>query len=106
MNPQLIDIGIRRGRLLERIASQRSALVRQMEPVHSVLNVADRGLAGLRSGTAYVKRHPGLAVAAFAVLAIAKPRRAWRWARRGFIAWRTWSALREQFAAFGLRFGR
>lgn len=106
MNQQLIDIGIRRGRLLERIASQRSALGRELAPVHSVLNTADRALAGLRSGTTYLKQHPGLALAAVALLVIVKPGRAWRWARRGFIAWRAWVALREQFAVFGLRSGR
>jgi hypothetical protein len=106
MNQQLIDIGIRRGRLLERIASQRTALARQLEPVRSVLSVADRGLASLRTATDSVRQHPGLALAALTLLAIVKPRRAWRWARRGFVAWRAWLALRDQLEVFGLRSGR
>jgi hypothetical protein len=106
MNQRLIDLGIRRGRLLERIASQRSALAYQLAPLREALSVADRAVAGLRRGTDYVKQHPGLALAALAVLVIVKPCRAWRWARRGFIAWRSWVALRERFAVFGLRSGR
>jgi len=106
MSQRLIDIGVRRGRLLERIASQRSALAYQLAPIDNALSVADRALASLRRGTEYVRQHPGLALAALALLVIVKPSRAWRWARRGFIAWRSWVALRERLAVFGLRSGR
>lgn len=106
MNQQLIEIGIRRGRLIERIATQRAILGRRVQPVHDVLDAADRTLAAVRTGTHYVKSHPGMVASVAALLVVLKPRRAWRWGRRTFIAWRTWRALREQlqhFEVFELR---
>lgn len=104
MTQRLIDLGIRRGRLIERIASQRALLGQQLEPVRSVLAATDRGLAGARTGIAFLRQHPGIIVAAVALLAILKPRRAWRWAQTGFIAWRALRAVRVQLASFGVRF--
>lgn len=103
MNQTLIEIGIQRGRLIERIATQRASLGQRMQPVHRVLNGADRTLAAVRSASNYVKRHPGTVAATLAVLVVLKPRRAWRWGRRSFVAWRTWHALREQFEMLALR---
>ena len=103
MDQRLIDIGVRRGRLIERIASQRALLGQQMQPVHSILNATDRGLAGVRTGFAYLRQHPGIVVAAIVLLAVVKPRRAWRWARRSLIAWQTWRSLSARLAAFRLR---
>lgn len=103
MNQQLIDIGVRRGRLIERIASQRIQLGQQLQPVADALNVVDRRIASVRSGIGYLRQHPGIVVAAVALLAIVKPRRAWRWAKRGLIAWQTWRSLSARLTAFGLR---
>ncbi|MFZ2855289.1 MAG: YqjK-like family protein [Rhodocyclaceae bacterium] len=103
MAQRLIEIGVRRGRLIERIASQRALLGQQLEPVRSALHSADRASAGLRAGIGYLRQHPGIVLAAVAVLAILKPRRTWRWAQRGFVAWRAWRAVRAQLAAFGSR---
>jgi uncharacterized protein YjiS (DUF1127 family) len=102
MTQQLIDLGIRRGRLIERIASQRALLGQQLQPVRNVLAATDRGVAGVRAGIEFLRQHPGLIVVAVALLAILKPRRTWRWAQRGFIAWRTWRAARNQLAALSL----
>ncbi len=96
MNRQLIELGIRRGRLIERIATQRATLTRDLQPIHHALNTADRTLAAVRAGTDYVKRHPGLVAALVALFVVRKPRRAWRWGKRGFVAWRTWRTIRER----------
>jgi len=104
MNPALIDIGIRRGRLLERIAHQRAALGRDVQPVCDVLQAVDHGIARVRTVSGFLKRHPGLVLAAVALLVVLKPRRAWRLAKRGFVVWRLWRTLREQFARIELRF--
>lgn len=103
MNQRLIDISLRRGRLIERIASQRDRLTLQMQPIGSALHTADRAAVAVRTGSNYLQRHPGQVVAAIALLGIMKPRRVWRWARRGFIAWQTWRGLRAQLTAFSLR---
>lgn len=104
MNQALVDIAIRRGRLIERIANQRTALSRELQPVCGVLHTADQGIARVRTATAFLKNHPGFVLAAVALLVALKPRRVWRWAKRGFLVWRTWRSLRGQLAGIGLRF--
>ena len=49
MNQALVDIAIRRGRLIERIANQRAALHRDLQPICGVLHTADQTIARVRS---------------------------------------------------------
>jgi hypothetical protein len=104
MNQALIDIAIRRGRLIERIANQRSALSRDLQPVCGALHTADQAIARVRMANTFLKAHPGLVLAAVALLVALKPGRAWRLAKRGFVVWRVWRSLRGQLAGIGLRF--
>lgn len=103
MNQRLIDISLRRGRLLERISTQRRQLAAEIQPVCDALHNVDRAAALVRCGSDYLKRHPGQVAAVVGLLAIMKPRRLWRWARRGLIAWRTWRGINAQLAHLGLR---
>lgn len=98
MNQRLNELHLRRGRLLERIATQRATLSREVQPVHAALDTTDRVLAGVRAGVDFIKTHPGLAVLALATLFIIKPRRSWRWSMRAFSAWQTWRIMRDRFA--------
>jgi len=99
MSRQLTDLAVRRGRLIERIAFQRAELGRRAQPVQRALDGADRALAAVRKGSAYIRSHPGVVATFAAALAVLKPRRVWRWGRRGFVAWRTWIALRGKVAS-------
>jgi hypothetical protein len=103
MNQKLIDIAIRRGRLIERIANQRVILARDVQPICSALQTTDHVITRVRAATGFLKKHPALVLAAVALFAALKPRGTWRWARRSFLAWRTWRTLRDQFAAIKLR---
>ena len=95
MNRQrLNELHQHRGRLLERIARQRQEIAEAMLPVEAALATTDRVIARVCAGFAYVKARPLIVVAAVAVLLTLKARRTLRWARRGFIAWRTWRSLR------------
>ena len=98
MDQSLIDIGIRRGRLLERIANQRKALVSDLQPVCRIVHAADHAVVRVRLFSDFLKRHPALVLASVALLVALKPYRAWRWAKRGFMLWRTWQSLRTRFA--------
>ena len=100
MNAPLIELAVRRGRLIERIATQRASLVRCVQPVERALNAVDRTRTTVRTAANRIKNHLGMVAAALALLVILKPRRAWRWGRRSFVAWQTWRALRERFQAF------
>lgn len=103
MSRRLNELHLRRGRLLERIATQRTALGREMQPVRVALHATDRVLVRVRSVSDYVKRHPGLVAFAVAALFILKVRRIWRWTRRGFLVWQTWHSVSSRLSAFGLR---
>lgn len=97
MNQRLNELHLRRGRLLERIAIQRSALSHEMQPVHTALNTTDRLLAQVHAGVGFLKTHPtGVAALALAVVLIVKPTRAWRWSIRAFSAWQTWRIMRDK----------
>lgn len=102
MNQELIDLAVQRGRLIERISNQRQLLGQQLQPLGSGLRTADRVVATIRNGSAYVKQHPEVVTVAVAVLVVLQPRRVWRWTKRGFFAWRTWRMLRVQLSDLGL----
>lgn len=102
MNHRLNELHLRRGRLLERIAMQRAALDRQLEPVRATLDTTDRLLARVRSSIDYLKAHPAIVALAFGALLIIKPRRTLRWSRRAYAVWQTWRVLRDRAMAIGL----
>ena len=103
MNHQLIEIHRQRGRLLERIAGQRAALSRDLQPVRASLSSVDRVVGRIRSVTDYIKRHPSIAALAVAGLFAIKTERAWRWTKRAFFAWRAWRAFGDKLTALGTR---
>ena len=103
MNRRLNELHLRRGRLLERIATQRAVVVHDMQPVRLALDTTDRWLACVRSGVDYIKQRPAIITLAVVVLFVFKARRIWRLAKRGFVAWRTWRFVREKMWLFGLR---
>ena len=97
MNQDLIDVAIERGRLIERISSQRQLLGQQLQPLGAGLATAGRAIASIRQGSDYVKQHPEMVAVGVAALVVLQPRRVWRWSQRLFFVWRTWRMLRKQF---------
>jgi hypothetical protein len=94
MSQRLIELHLKRGRLLERIDAQRHKLARQVVPVRVALDTADRAIDLARDSARFVRQHPG-GVTALAVAAVVlRPRVVWRWLQRGFFAWRSWRAVR------------
>lgn len=91
MNQQrLLELAERRGELTAHIAMQRAAIAAHAGPVARLLGTADRAI----EGTHWLKRHPQVVLAFVAGLAVVRPRRAWRWAKRAFFLWRSWKTLR------------
>lgn len=105
MNQRINELRLQRGRLLERIATQRTTLIRDLQPIAASLATADRLLARVRAGSDYIQQHPRVTALALTVLVVTRPRRAWRWAKRGLLAWQTWRTLRGRFFQFADRFG-
>lgn len=102
MNQELIDLAIKRGRLLERIDSERRLLRQQLQPVADVMRTTDRALAAVRRVGAFVRQHPEVVTGVVVVVVVMKPNRVWRWSKRGFFVWRTWRLVRREASAFGL----
>jgi hypothetical protein len=98
MNQQLNELHLRRGRLLERIASQRASLSDEVQPVRAALDRTDRVLERVRDGVEYLRAHPAvIAALGLAAVFIVKPGRVWRWSSRAFTVWQTWRVMRDRF---------
>ncbi|HSG23475.1 MAG TPA: YqjK-like family protein [Azonexus sp.] len=90
MNDKLFQLARRQGALKARIEAQRRTLAKQAEPLEIALARGDTVLQGVD----WLKHHPVAIGAAVLAVVVARPRRAWRWAKRGFIAWRSWQGIR------------
>ncbi len=100
MQQRLIELQLQRGRLLERIASQRRGLSQAGAPVAHALRFGDRLSEWAERGKRYALEHPLVVCAAVAALVVLRPTGAARLARRGFLLWRTWTTLRAALPGF------
>lgn len=89
---RLLELAVRKGELKARCAQQRDTLAAAVWPVEKGLAVADSALLGVD----WLKRHPVAVGIAVAAAVLFRPRRSWRWARRGFVLWSSWRALRSR----------
>jgi hypothetical protein len=81
---RLAEISARRERLVARAGAQRDEVALLLAPWRGPLRIADQGLVAAD----YVRAHPGIVVVAAAAFVILSPKRAFRWARRAYVAWR------------------
>jgi small neutral amino acid transporter SnatA (MarC family) len=86
VNRRLAQIRVRRERLLAKAAAQRDEVALLLSPWATPLAVADRGVAAVT----YVRAHPSVVLVAAAAFVVLSPKRAYRWARTGFAAWRAY----------------
>ncbi|WP_265945614.1 YqjK-like family protein [Dechloromonas sp. A34] len=94
MNSRLLELATRHGALKARIDEQRRTLVQQSVPLENALARGDVALEGVD----WLKHHPVAVALAVSAIVIARPRRAWRWAKRGFFVWRGWQAIRQSLS--------
>ncbi len=90
MQERLIELHQQRGRLIERITTQRQTLARELAPMGRMFDLGWRIRRAVDDGKAFVRQHPAALVAVVAALVLLKPRVVWRWGRRGLLAWRAW----------------
>ena len=98
MNRPLDDLLLRRGRLIERIASQRETLRHDFVPVSQALGKVDTVVAGVHSAAARIRQHPVMASAAVAVLFWAKGKSLLRWGGKAFSLWQSWRLIQATIA--------
>jgi YqjK-like protein len=94
VNKKLLALHLERGRLLERIAHQRTTLAMQLAPLQKMSASAGRVMVTARSGLAYIRSHPAGVAAVLSTLVMLRPRGTWRLLRRGLVIWRSWRTLR------------
>ncbi len=89
---------IQRGRLLERITQQRSALAIDWAPAVNVLNTADQVIEGAERTRRWIGENPIIAGIALVALIIWRPKGALKLAKSGAIGWRTLRLIRRLLA--------
>lgn len=94
MNQKLLLLATRHGALKARIDEQRRTLRQQAAPLEAALARGD----AVMQGVDWLKHHPLAIGVAVAAVVVARPRGAWRWAKRGFFVWRGWQAIRNSLA--------
>jgi len=86
---------LRRERLLLRSAALRVQLARDAQGLATPLAIADT----VGDAARWLWRHPEWPLGALVMLVVLRPRRAWRWASRGWWAWRLWQRGRRLLLA-------
>jgi hypothetical protein len=95
VNPQRIELALRRQRLQLKAAGQRLALREDLNRLRPVFDVADK----VHEGYLAVKRHPEWLVGGALVFVVVKPRVVVRWLRRGLSAWQVARQVQQVVAA-------
>jgi hypothetical protein len=99
MRKTLVNLHLKRGQLVERIAQQRATLAREAAPLRAACDTTDWLLATvrdtLRQASQLVQRHPAATAGLVAALIALKPRRVVRWLGRTLLVWRSWRSLRQ-----------
>lgn len=100
MNPEF-ELALKKQRLQFASATLRADFARNANGLRPLLGAAD----GVVAGVHWVRRHPPLIAALAIGVAVAKPRRAWRWARRAIVGWRAWRSALALAAGYAAKRG-
>jgi hypothetical protein len=91
MNAAALELALRKQRLQIASETLRGDFGRFAAGLAPAFNAADCAVEGAR----WVQRNPQVLIAAGVALLVARPSRAWRWARRAFLGWQAWRRLRD-----------
>lgn len=94
MTTSLAELAFERGRLIERIAHQRSTLAQQLQPLQDAQVTSQRLMMRCRIGVDYLSARPWLLALGVLTVLLLKPRRALTWGLRGVVLWRYVRRLR------------
>ena len=92
MNERDLELALRKQRLILKSAALRVRIRRDVMGLRPALTMADRAIEAGH----WVRGHSGLLITVATALLVARPRAAFRWAKRGFLLWRGWRSLRER----------
>jgi hypothetical protein len=94
MNSSRLELATRHGALRAKIDEQRRILTQQSVALEVACERGDAVLHGID----WLKSHPAAVAAAVTFAVVAKPKGAWRWAKRGYFAWRSWQSIKTTIA--------
>lgn len=95
----LTERAIQRGRLLERISQQRTALALSYAPLTDALNAADQVVAGAERARRWVSNNPLAVGVGLFILVVWRPKGMLKLARNGVLGWRTLRFVRQKLGA-------
>jgi len=95
VSDRAVRFALRQGALRERIVVQRSVLASHAGPLEDALGTVDKAVLGVE----WLKEHPATVGVTVALVVAASPKRAWRWSKRAYLAWRGWHAVRNSLLA-------
>lgn len=88
---RLFELALKKQGLLFASAQLRESVAHNLTALTPLCTGVDQA----RAAGHWLRQHPAIPVAIGVALAVARPRRAWRWARRSLIAWQAWQRLRR-----------
>ncbi|MDK9705069.1 MAG: YqjK-like family protein [Sulfuritalea sp.] len=91
MNSTTLELALKKQRLQIASESLRTEFGLCAAGLAPAFGGADCAVEGVR----WLRRNPQWIVAAGVALVVARPKRAWRWARRAFVGWQVWRKLRD-----------
>jgi len=102
MSPEHLRFALRKQRLQIRAAQQRNELAAGLRRIDAVLGAVDRA----RDGAGWVREKIPVFAGAALILAVAKPRFAFRVARRAWLGWVVYRKFGPRLAPLGQLIGR
>ena len=91
MNATALELALKKQRLQIASETLRGDFGRHAAGLSPLFSGADLAVDGLR----WARRNPQVVAAAAVALLVARPKRAWRWARRAFFGWQAWRKLQQ-----------
>jgi hypothetical protein len=85
MSPREVELALKKQRLQMQSAALRVRFMRQTQAFAPTFAAFDQ----VRAGYGWLRQRPYIWVGAAVALAVVKPRVAWRWLKRGVLAWQT-----------------
>lgn len=91
MDATALELALKKQRLQIASDTLREEFGRHATGLRPLFSGADHAVDGVR----WARKNPQFVVAAGVALLVARPKRAWRWARRAFFGWQAWQKLRQ-----------
>lgn len=97
MTPRQLELALKRQRLEWQAQSQREDMSHHLQIFLPAFGAADK----VRAGAKFLRAHPEWLAGGVVLLAVLRPRKAWRWGRRGAMVWGLWKKLKDKLGASG-----